>query len=880
MATPEEIQKLLKDLDRVYKDLGTKNPFANFDASKVSDASSAVQILNSGLRDAKRELDDINGDLNETIIGFKKTVDEIKNTNSGLSLANKTFSGLSDLTRKLKSDQAGINELSGKELKNIQSQAKEKREDLKVSKDLLTSRIAELKELEKKEPLNAKQKKELTESISASKAVKNELREQDTLSTLINGKLNQRIAQETRIEKLLGLGGAAVAGTKAALDKLGFGGLANALGLDEVQEKMRKVADEIEKSEGYTGGFSDKMKVLKAGISEAGIQFKQSLKDPAAIATLLIKEMISALQGADKATGELAKSFGTSYSEASSLRNELNTVANLSGDVNVNTAALQKSLVAINKEFGTASKLNGELLKDFTQLTTVAGYTEEAALGLSKITAATGTDLSDNTEAILGEAAALNAVNRLALNEKEIVEEVAKASAATTLTLGMQPKELTKAVVQAKALGVTLEQVESISQSLLNFESSISAELEAELLTGKNLNLEKARLAALNGDIATVAEEIAKQTGSAADFTKMNVIQQEALAKSVGMTREDLAKSLIEREALANIGAKDAEEAKKRFDLLVKNYGYEEATKRLGDEKYAQQLRSQSVQERFNASVEKLREIFISIAEPVLQIVSPFMDLATKILPLVNIALFPIINGIKVVSDLILYVVDSVKALAGALTGSNKELTLMQGIVGGIAAAYLTYQGILIATNVYQGIAAAISERKALAENASLVAIGAQKIAEAAGMGLKAASAVLSGTKAIAEVTAAEAISFGLVTLAIVGGLASVVSAMNSKKVGDVMSPANGKTQISTKEGALLELSKNDDILAAPGLLDKKPTISQTSQQSSQPQPQIDLSPLMERINVLIDAVKAGGNVYLDATKVGTAMSVGTYKVQ
>jgi hypothetical protein len=30
----------------------------------------------------------------------------------------------------------------------------------------------------------------------------------------------------------------------------------------------------------------------------------------------------------------------------------------------------------------------------------------------------------------------------------------------------------------------------------------------------------------------------------------------------------------------------------------------------------------------------------------------------------------------------------------------------------------------------------------------------------------------------------------------------------------------------------------------------------------------------------LINSVKAGGNVYLDATKVGTAMSVGTYKVQ
>ena len=63
-------------------------------------------------------------------------------------------------------------------------------------------------------------------------------------------------------------------------------------------------------------------------------------------------------------------------------------------------AALQKSLVAINKELGTASSLNGELLKDFTQLTTVAGYTEEAALGLSRITLATGTDLSNNTSEI------------------------------------------------------------------------------------------------------------------------------------------------------------------------------------------------------------------------------------------------------------------------------------------------------------------------------------------------------------------------------------------------------------------------------------------------------------------------------------------------
>ena len=101
------------------------------------------------------------------------------------------------------------------------------------------------------------------------------------------------------------------------------------------------------------------------------------------------------------------------------------------------------------------------------------------------------------------------------MSEKQVLEEISKISSATTLSLGMQPKALAKAVYQAKALGLEMAQIESIASSLLDFESSIQNELEAELLTGKNLNLEKARLAALNGDIATVAEENAKQTADA-----------------------------------------------------------------------------------------------------------------------------------------------------------------------------------------------------------------------------------------------------------------------------------------------------------------------------------------------------------------------------
>jgi archaellum component FlaC len=206
----------------------------------------------------------------------------------------------------------------------------------------------------------------------------------------------------------MGLGGAAVEGAQKALNKMGFGGLSNALGLDEVKKKMEEIAEGIEKADGNANSFKNKFEVLKGGIKEAGSQLKTSLKDPLVVTGFLMDQMMDALTKADKETGELAKAFGTSYSEAAGLRGELNTMANLSGDVNITTSALQKSLIEVNKEFKTATMFSADLLEDFTNLTEVAGYTNEAAQRLSKISVATGTDLSDNTAKILGTAKAFN----------------------------------------------------------------------------------------------------------------------------------------------------------------------------------------------------------------------------------------------------------------------------------------------------------------------------------------------------------------------------------------------------------------------------------------------------------------------------------------
>ena len=134
-----------------------------------------------------------------------------------------------------------------------------------------------------------------------------------------------------------------------------------------------------------------------------------------------------------------------------------------------------------------------------------------------------------------------------------VLQDVLNASDDITASLGNNPKAITRAATAARALGMDLAKVNNIADGLLDFESSIEAELEAQLLTGKNINLSKARELALNNDLEGVATELAKQGASAAEFADMNRVQQEALAKAMGMSRSELGKMVMTQAQAANL---------------------------------------------------------------------------------------------------------------------------------------------------------------------------------------------------------------------------------------------------------------------------------------------------------------------------------------
>ena len=103
-------------------------------------------------------------------------------------------------------------------------------------------------------------------------------------------------------------------------------------------------------------------------------------------------------------------------------------------------------------------------------------------------------------------------------------------------------KGLVEAAAGAAALGLNLAKAEQIADKLLDFESSIESQLQASVLLGREINLDRARQLALNNDLAGALEEVVTQVGGEAEFNELNRIQRQALADSVGVSVQELSR--------------------------------------------------------------------------------------------------------------------------------------------------------------------------------------------------------------------------------------------------------------------------------------------------------------------------------------------------
>jgi hypothetical protein len=534
--------------------------------------------------------------------------------------------------------------------------------------------------------------------------------------------LKEQEKELIRIEDKMGVLGKLVKG----LNKIPI--IGNLIEADKVESEMKKAA---------AAGKSP----FITGFKEVGKSIGKSLTDPLTIITFLV----NAFNKADKQATELGKSLGVSKSQSLAIRNNFAAYSRSSSDTFVTTDRLMKAQAELSQQLGIAVQFSGQEAETFAKLTEIVGLSADEAGKLARNSAAAGMSSKEYVATIRRSAFAAQQANRVHFSDKEILQDISKLSAGILVKFQNNPKAIAEAVVQAKKLGLSLDQVNKIGDSMLDFESSIENELKAELITGKQLNFEKARAAALTGDQATLMQEVASQAGSLEEFSHMNVIAQKSLAEAFGMSRDEMSDMLLKQETVNKYGSKAAELNAQQIKDLEKSG--------LGLDAYLQkQTEQQSIQDKFNNAVLKLQDILGNL------VTGPFGTLLT--------------------------ILDALVSNAG----------VFYTILGSVAA---------------------------LLTGKMLLGLGQMVIKLGMALGL-------STARAAAEVTAAEAMTAGAITFAIIGGLAAVMGALSAASTpketkfaegGIVTSPITNATIGEAGPEAIIPLnsSKANGILGGSG---------------------------------------------------------------
>jgi hypothetical protein len=331
----------------------------------------------------------------------------------------------------------------------------------------------------------------------------------------------------------------------------------------------------------------------------------------------LLKEIVELMAKADSRATDLAKSFNVSKNEIGGVYDRLESFNN---ELGINIDDLIKSQIKFNDEFGYSVNLSEEFLKSIVRNNKLIGLSQQANNELISNALYNNQEISKVENDIIGN---IVLQSKGLANVKGVLEKVLHSSSEIKANFKGNYGEIAKAVTKAQELGTTLEKIDSISESLLDFESSLNAELSAELITGKSINLEKARYASLMGDTATLMKEITSQVGSFDEFTNMNVLQQQSYAQALGYTRKEMIDMLYQQKinaTLIKVGnnkftedqrsfLSHSEEFKSKYSKIMNDglLSQEEKIRQLG-ELGQQNLSQLSAQQKFEETLNKIKE--------------------------------------------------------------------------------------------------------------------------------------------------------------------------------------------------------------------------------------------------------------------------------
>jgi hypothetical protein len=431
--------------------------------------------------------------------------------------------GLSEAAARIEAKKLDSYKQTVSELKEIVSQIEEAKRKQKEGIDALKSQESSLKGLSGIQATLVDQDRKRIAILAKNPKMAEATREKlDSIASL-NQQLLQTSAEDVvtrdditrQIEsQLKGLKGLGSAGSE--LKKIEEEKYARAKGISSMTEKQQ--------------AFLNKQLAVYEGI-------RDTIGGVLETASLLTSTVGGVLGGAIIGAGYAMEALGKTTRDFGGYLGGASNSATILGTVFPNAAEAAKSLSAEMgglEDVSFQTQLNTNLMA--TNMGISVGEAAKITSAFARVTdgsAATAQNLAASTKEFAKQNGIIpsQAMGDIAANSERFAEYSPQAA-----------KGLAMAAVQARKLGVDMGTLGKVTDSLLDFETSITKELELSAMLGRNINLNKARGLAYEGKMGAAVKETISQLGGVDAFNKMDIFQKRQAAEALGVSVDELSK--------------------------------------------------------------------------------------------------------------------------------------------------------------------------------------------------------------------------------------------------------------------------------------------------------------------------------------------------
>ena len=228
--------------------------------------------------------------------------------------------------------------------------------------------------------------------------------------------------------------------------------------------------------------------------------------------------------------GEVNKELGTTFSD---MNIQGSLLALVFDDYVDNVRAL-------NKELGSAAASQGSLARNMSEIAQTFGIAGPEAASL----VGSFSRLNGNSEEV---ALDMLATSREFARQNDLIPgalmaDIAGSAEAFALYGKDGGKNILEAAGYAQKLGVEMSTIQKVTDSLLDFETSITKELELGAMLGRNINLDKARALAYEDDMAGAVRATLDELGGIDAFNRMDNFAKKQTADLLGLSVQEFQK--------------------------------------------------------------------------------------------------------------------------------------------------------------------------------------------------------------------------------------------------------------------------------------------------------------------------------------------------